>query len=361
MRYAPRLLLWMPGAMALVVGLWAGLARLGAVGPTELAGSHGALMAMGFLGTLISLERAVALGSRAAYLAPGLFGVGAVGTLLGLPHAPAVFVVAAVGLVVLFLRLLHLDRNVHMVIMAAGAGAMLGGAVLHAAGGPGHLAAWWWAGFLVLTIVGERIELNRVRQIPRTATAALLVMIAGLFLALVVLVAVAPDWGTRALGLALTAIAAWLLRFDVATRTIRSSGLTRFIAACLLTGYGWLAVAGVLAVVYGAQPAGPWYDAQLHAVFVGFVFSMIFGHAPVIMPAVLGLPLRYTPLAFGPLALLHLGLGARVWGDLAMAPMVRQVGATASVVAIALFAVVSVLSIWLPSPRAVPPHAARSA
>jgi hypothetical protein len=58
--------------------------------------------------------------------------------------------------------------------------------------------------------------------------------------------------------------------------------------ARLPTGYLWLGVGGVLWRRYGAVVAGPAHDAELHALFLGFVFSMIFGHAPVIFPGVLG-------------------------------------------------------------------------
>src|SRR6266508_1450532 len=53
------------GAAALLIGLWTGLARLGVSlpgGMPQIAELHGALMICGFFGTLISLERAVALG-----------------------------------------------------------------------------------------------------------------------------------------------------------------------------------------------------------------------------------------------------------------------------------------------------------
>src|SRR5215470_12457087 len=52
------------GAAGLAVGLWSGLVRLGLVlpGVPAIAEFHGALMICGFLGTLISLERAVAVG-----------------------------------------------------------------------------------------------------------------------------------------------------------------------------------------------------------------------------------------------------------------------------------------------------------
>ncbi len=62
------------GAIALVAGLWGALARLGLPvnAPATLPASHGLLMTMGFLGTVISLERAVALGRRPAYAAAAL-------------------------------------------------------------------------------------------------------------------------------------------------------------------------------------------------------------------------------------------------------------------------------------------------
>ena len=90
------------------------------------------------------------------------------------------------------------------------------------------------------------------------------------------------------MGLALLLIALWLLRFDIARKTVRRTGLTRFIALNLLIGYVWLVVSGLLMLIFGQQAAGPVYDAQLHTLFLGFVFGMIFGHTPVIFPAVWG-------------------------------------------------------------------------
>src|SRR6185437_15820629 len=57
----------------LLAGLWEGLVYLGLplpAGQASLHAGHGPLMVLGFLGTLISLERAVALGATWAYLAP---------------------------------------------------------------------------------------------------------------------------------------------------------------------------------------------------------------------------------------------------------------------------------------------------
>jgi hypothetical protein len=59
------------GMLALVGALVGGLVRLGwaLAAPAPLAAFHGPLMVAGFLGTVIGLERAVALGRLWAYAA----------------------------------------------------------------------------------------------------------------------------------------------------------------------------------------------------------------------------------------------------------------------------------------------------
>ncbi|HSJ99182.1 MAG TPA: hypothetical protein VLC53_19060, partial [Myxococcota bacterium] len=93
---AGRVFLLLLAAASLVAGIAGGLARLGA--PLELpaaAASHGALMIGGFLGTGISLERAVALGSSFAYGAPLASGAALVLVLAGLPAPGAALMLLA--------------------------------------------------------------------------------------------------------------------------------------------------------------------------------------------------------------------------------------------------------------------------
>lgn len=73
--------------VALLAALWAGLLRLGWAWPVlrpALPAAHGPLMVSGFLGTLISLERAIALHRPGAFLAPLFTGIGGL-LLAGLP------------------------------------------------------------------------------------------------------------------------------------------------------------------------------------------------------------------------------------------------------------------------------------
>ncbi len=334
----PRFPLLGLGAVALVTGLWAGLARLGAAppGPASVM-DHGPLMISGFLGTVIALERAVASRATWALLGPAACGVGSLALLAGQPFPGAVLLTLGSAVVVLGLGLLlRRDHELHLIVLALAAVSWLVGNGLLAAGRPVFDVVPFWLVFLVGTISAERLELNRLLPRTRGTVAAFL---AGLALlgggALLTLAA--RDAGLRVLSLGALGLAAWLLRYDVARRTIRQPGGVRFIAVALLTGYAWLAVGGVLGLAFGHPLAGPRYDALLHAFFVGFVFSMIFGHALVILPAVLGVRVPFLPRFYGHLALLHASLVGRVVADLSGLTWLRQASAWANVAAITLF------------------------
>ena len=339
---AVRPALVLPAVAALLAGLYAGLVRVGwGVPPltSGLAAAHGPLMVCGFLGTGIGLERAVALGRRAGFVFPALTGLGVVALLAGSP-APwaAVLVLAGSGgLLGASVGIVLRQPALHHVTLALGALAWLGGNALWLAGWPVYRVVPWWVAFLVLTIAGERLELSRVLRLPRGARVAFTAIVAALLAGVAVGTAL-PEAGERLVGIGLVATALWLLANDVARRTVRQSGLTRFIAVAMLSGYAWLAVGGALFVVEAARlVGGPPYDAVLHAVFVGFVFSMIFGHAPIILPAVLRVVLEYGAHFYAHLALLHASLVVRVAGDLAGWWEVRRWGALLNVAAILLF------------------------
>ena len=150
------------------------------------------------------------------------------------------------------------------------------------------------------------------------------------------------DWAARAefgsaaapfSGIGLLAVTAWLLRHDIARRTVRFPGLARFSAACILAGYFWLVVAGLLLLILPPGTAAFSYDAIVHAIAIGFVLSMIFGHAPIILPAVIGLRIRYNAAAYRPLALLHLSVLLRVAADLFECVDMRTISGPVTVLA----------------------------
>ena len=332
-----------PAGVAFLVGLNAGLLLLGlpALVTTErLPVVHGMVMVLGFVGTVIALERAVALRRRAGFAAPALLGVGG---LLVISAAPlrlgqTALAAGAAALVLVYIPLWRRQRDDSVLIQAFGAVLATGGALLWLGGFPVSRILPWLTGFVVLTIAGERLELARVTLLPATAAAQLLslsAMIAGGS----VLTLLWPVVGYPVLGLSLVGLVGWLMVHDVARRTVRAKGLTRFMAACLLAGYLWLAVAGAVWVLAGAVTYGPAYDAVIHAVFLGFTMSMIMAHAPVILPAVLRCRLPYHPVMIAPPVLLHASLLLRVAvGDGLGLNLARQIGGALNGVALLGFA-----------------------
>jgi hypothetical protein len=242
----------------------------------------------------------------------------------------------SLGLVAIFGVVLSIQTVPFAIVMTGGAVSWAAGNGLWLAGWPVHALVPWWIGFLVLTIAGERLELSRM-LFHAPWTKRLFLGLAGLLGAGVALSVSAPDLGFRVMGAGLAAVALWLGVYDMARRTVRAEGLTRFIAVCLLAGYVWLLVGGALALYFGNTGAGFAYDATLHAVFVGFVFSMIFGHAPVIFPSVLGISIPYRPVFYVHVALLHVSLLLRVGGDLLLIAPLRRWGGWGNVGAILLF------------------------
>lgn len=313
-----RLPLLILGFVALFAGLGAGLSRLGWTMPeatVAAAAIHGPLMVCGFFGVVISLERAVAIGRPWGYGGPLLAGLGTAAALHGFGAlTPWLYLAGSAVLLIASLDVLRRQPEPFMAVIALGAGCWTVGAALWAAGWEVYELVGWWLAFLVLTIAGERLELSRFMPPSRTGNRLFIAVTSVLLLALL---AWRQPWGPQLFGASLLALAAWLLRWDIARNTVKQRGLTRFIAVCLLSGYFWLAVCGASMLAFGLTPGHPSYDAALHALVLGFVFAMVFGHAPVIFPAVLRVNVPYHPVFYAPLALLHAALALRVLGDAA--------------------------------------------
>lgn len=326
---------------ALATGIATGLRRLGwdVGGPgAAFPIDHGPFMIAGFLGTLIGLERAVALGRPWVYAGPLASGLGALAHLAGAPTwvmptaatAASVILVAALGTVAMA------RPTLFVLVMTLAAACWTVGNVIWVAGAASAGFVSWWATFLVLTIAAERLELMRVLPATRGLREAFVALTAVLVV-VVALGGIGAASTARATGVTLLGIAAWLGRHDVARRTIRQHGLPRFTAVCLVSGYAWLAAAGAMLVAVGAVVAGPHYDAVLHAIFLGFVFAMIFGHAPIVFPAVLGVAIPFHGVFYAHLLALHLSLLARVTADFVGWVELRQWAALLNAAAIALF------------------------
>jgi hypothetical protein len=347
-----RFLLILLAGVSLLTGLWAGLARMSWLLPipdSQFVLVHGPLMVVGFLGTLIGFERAVALKRRWAYGIPVLSGASALSTLLAAPPqlAASLAAVASMLMVAVFITLYRQYPSEHFIVMALSGLAWFVGNTLWFMEEAVFVFVPWWVGFLVLMIAGERLELSRLRQPTPLIRGAFHASVAVIFIGLGYSLFDFPG-ALRLAGVGLLVLALWLLRYDLVWQSARQVGLPRFMAICLIAGYVWLAVGGILWIGLAQFfSAGPRYDAMLHAIFLGFVFSMIFAHAPIILPTITGLTLPFQKVFYLHAGLLHLSLLVRIAGDISQSLSFQRWGGLLNVMAVLLFLVNNVRAVRL--------------
>jgi hypothetical protein len=356
-RVAPlRLVLLACGLIAFLVGLWTGMARLG-IGlmgaAPQFVEFHGVLMICGFFGTLISVERALALNRPLAYIIPIFATTGTLALLARtITLAGAAFLIASLMLATASFWNMRRLQSVLLAATPSIAALCWGlGTLTWLADRPLPEATGWWLAFLVLTVAAERLELSRIVAPPAMARLIFAATIA------VFLIGVARGELERPIspfiGSGLILCGAWLLMYDLARRTVRLSGQIRFTALCMLLGYGWLIIAGL--ELFVRPIAAFWYDAVVHAVTLGFVLSMIFGHTLIIFPSVVGLTLRYSAVLYVPLLLLQISVVIRTISDFSGSVEIRSVSAFLTIIALVCFAAtIVVASVAIGRPQDVP-------
>ena len=362
-----RILFLFPGLLALLTGVVIGLIRGGVpFNPIPFSVSpslHGPLMISGFIGTVIGLERAVALQYRWVYLAPGSSALAVLLTLVSgesyLVHG--LNLLGALILTMAYVPIYRVQKEKHVLVMATGSLSwFLGLLVLPWVGGDGIApVVLLWAGFPFLTVTGERMELSRFRMKtkldPIWFYSAVGTYFLGSILALFDGRGIPLDGGARLAGIGLVLTAAWLLKKDISMRFLKDGGQTGFSSRAIVSAWLMGGMSGVFLVFAGLASAGPMYDATLHLLFLGFLMPMIFAHAPVIFPAVLGVTMRWGHHFYTHLVLLHLGLLLRVSGDLLLASgpvemgldpfLLKQTGMVLNGISILLFLLITIASI----------------
>jgi len=306
---------------SLIVGLIAGLHRMGWNFAFAISADHGGIMIGGFLGTLISFEKVIPLKKKLLFTIPVLSGASVVFFFIGLPAASmTVLTLASTGLFSVFLFYLSRQHNRSYVIMSLGAFSWLVGNIAFLLTGFYRVALPWWMAFTLLIIAAERLEL--MQFLPVTIhQKRILTGILGVFI-LSCLFTFHGAGGILAAA-ALISVAIWLLRYDVVAIHLRKRGLIQYIGVALLSGYFALMLTGIFIPLVATQPMG--YDAVVHAYFIGFVFSMIFAHGPMILPGILGISEKpFHPLYYLWLFMLHSSWMIRVLSDLSLDLTLRK-------------------------------------
>jgi hypothetical protein len=340
---AARLLFLILVALSLLAAIFGGLMRVGVFIPATAGAAwlgqatlaHAALMIGAFLGTVIGLERAVAVKLPAAFAAPLASALGGLCLLLG-QAGPGAWLLVAASVAFTGVNVVVVRRQWagHTLLLLAAAIAWVVGNLLFAIGQGTVATLPWWFAYLIMTIAAERLEMTRLMRRRPAAPWLLCAVLAAMVLG-AALSAVSERLGGMVYGASLVLLALWLVTFDIARRTVFAEGLSRYMAICLLTGYVWLAIGGAawMATVLGL----PLRDVALHALGLGFIFSMIMGHGPVILPAIARIKLQFGLFFYVPLLALHLSLALRLgWG--AIDAQRRAAGAISNGLSIALFA-----------------------
>lgn len=365
-----RLLLMLGAALSLIVGLNAGLFRLGAhslIDEANLGNLHGPLMIFGFLGTVIGLERAVALQTDRKriwpYVAPLLAIAGSISAILtargNFPELTALTAAnlwngqralssalwAAAMLTLLGIYLFVATRRqltapVLIEILSAAVG--LVGVLLWGRGYDIGAIVHWWLAFIILTIVAERLELAHIVFQGKGLDTRIVAESAAFTLTLTVAMLL-PPFGFPLMGFALFVLVTDVAWHDVASKLVRSTGLPRFSAAAMLAAYAYAAIAALTWVFIPHEASGYAYDLTVHSITIGFTLSMIVAHAPVIMPAVIRRDIPYHPIMWLILAAIHVALLVRIFGATHSLDYVWRVGGSLGVTTLLAFALTTVV------------------
>jgi hypothetical protein len=348
MTFLKRIPLALSALLTLLFAVWGGLLRLQWALPIPEANwisFHGPLMVNGFFGTIIGLARANGLKSKAGLMVPLATALGAWTLLLGGPEkwGALLFLLASLGYLIVSAGFFK-KQPFYIAALAL-------------AGGCGWAWAnyFWWRGesiphvmigwqlLFVLTIASERLE--AVHWKPSSAQSLILTLAVGSLVLGAVWQPFYPAVGIRTASLGYLSLALLLLIFDNGWKNQKLGEWKIYAKFCLLSAYLWLIVCSLVGLWAAPTDSGFAYDAFLHALFLGFVFSMVFSHAPLLLPRVLKTPVPFHPFFYAHWVLLQASLITRVGGDMLESVPLRRWGALLNALALLIFFINTILAI----------------
>ena len=226
-----------------------------------------------FMGTVIGIERAVAVKVRLAFVAPGASAAAGFAMLAGLPSlAGWLAVVAATAFIAVNVVVVERQRASHTVLLLTGAAARLVGNLLRRSAASRQRSSLVVL-FLVFTIAAERLEMTRLMRRRRGAAALLYVCLGAMLLGSAAF-ALSPVWGGVVYGVSLVGLAGWMVRST--SRVARSQPAVEPLHGHLPVARLRLARrAGAAWVATSGTPSG----CGPYALGLGFIFSMMLGRA----------------------------------------------------------------------------------
>ncbi len=264
----------------LIISIYGGVLRAGIELPVikPLVSKHGFLLLYGFFASLISLERVVGIKKSRFLFAPISFIIGSFLLLFDFNEISfGFFVVGSMLFCGIYIYILIRSFLIPTFILFLGSLSLLLSSVLLFIY-PLNKLSILYITFFVLTITGERVELSKI-YINKAFVKLSLVPTSLLFV--LSILSLINDIFIKLYAFGLILISIIFFKFDVAIKTVKLSGIRRYISLGVILAYAWLLISGLLILI----PTGFYYDAFLHTIFLGFAFSMVFSHAYIIFPA----------------------------------------------------------------------------
>ena len=339
-----RLFFVVPAMLALIAGLLAGLQRIGwKIQSGEICTDHGAIMIGGFLGTLIILEKIIPLKKKILFVLPVISAGSVILFSVGMGYdAVACLVIASAGLSIVFFIYWFRERSLPYFLMFVGSACWLIGNILLLETKFYPISISWWMAFVLLIITAERLELTKFLPVSKTQKLLCIGMLAIFTVACILSF---HGIGNYLAAIPLVGVSLWLMRHDVVGINLRRDGLPKFVGIALLSGYCALLLAGILLPSLMDAPLG--YDIIVHCFFIGFTFSMIFAHGPIILPGVLAISVKpYHPILYFWLTMLHTSWIMRMFADVTLNMQLRMyTGMVSAITIIGYFVSIAVLSV----------------
>lgn len=297
---------------SLLLGIVGGWIR---IGHTDIivegtAANHGLLMVGGFLGTLISLERAMVMKHRLWLAVPSMSGLSMLVILFleWSTFGKSMLLASSIGLIVIMYLQSVRHPEIYQYVMSVGAVSWMLGNFMLLYTDLLPSAVPWWIGFILFTIVGERLELSKFLPTPKMAKNALVWLLAFFFVGMWLPFHGLGNW---LMGASVIFISFWLLHYDMAKIASKKENQFKYIGVGLRIGYIWLTLHGIILCFMESHAMH--YDLYLHTFFLGFTFSMIWTHAPIILPMVLNIRHNpYHPVLWFPWGVFQLTLIGRI-------------------------------------------------
>lgn len=276
--------------LGVLLGIWKiALLRGISVPPIpHLLPPHGNLMVGGFLGTLILFERMFALPKKSLLWVPYIWGLSVL-----FVHTNHIF--KFLNFIALFGWGIHrfiayrTFKRIGIPLIEFLAYVVLSSALITPDGLAGSFASALSALSFAITIIAlERIELTMSAE-RKSARVVYLILIIYLFILLIDLLVY--DFPPQLFGFFLILIAFGMIYNDPvalsAFRRFRTSGtpLSRFSRETLIVGYIWLFF-GALSLIF-LDFISLKRDVVYHTLGLGFIFTMILSHAPIILGVIL--------------------------------------------------------------------------